>query len=187
MKAQRVILFSGALLTIVGLLVSAMRAAAHSDPTGEESRQFVADGFQADASSALLLQGDPIGRSAVWRHVRGPVVGDVIGMIPALGGLPPFDGAACRTEYSENEIVAGHGGTLAVTVWGFRCEPNDTAAATAGAHFTNGLYSIQRGTGRFHNIIGGTGSIQIDARSDGSVLLRISGSVHRIHDQYKPF
>jgi hypothetical protein len=99
--------------------------------------------------------------------------------------LPAFDGAACRTEYSENEIVTRHG-TLAVNLWGFRCEPNDTAAATA-THVTNGLYSIQGGTGGFQSIIGGTGSIQIDARSDGSVLLRISGSVRRVGDSYRPF
>ncbi len=184
MNAQRIVVWSGAFLAIVavvGVVSTGRRAQRFS--RSEESRRFVADGLQADASSPFVLQGELIGGDAVWRRVRGPVLGDVIGTIP---GLPPFEGAACRMEYSENEIVTQQG-TLAVNLWGVRCEPNDAAAAAAGAHVTNGLYSIQGGPRAFQDIIGGTGGIQVDARSDGSVLLRIAGSIQRLGDAYSPF
>src|SRR5262249_8261913 len=118
---------------------------------------------------------------------RRAVLGDLFGAIPGAAGTPPFEGAGCRAEWSEDEIVTRHRGTLTVNVWGFRCEPNDAASVAAGAHVTSGLYSIQRGTGRFQDVIGGTGSIQIDARSDGIVVLRISGTIRRFRDAYRPF
>jgi hypothetical protein len=147
----------------------------------------VADGFQADASSPLILKGDPIGRHAVWRHVRGPVVGDGFGAIPGLPGAPPFDGGLCRAEYGEGEIVTRHRGTLRLNVWGYRCEPDDTEAAAAGAHLTSGIFSVQGGTGGFQDVIGGTGNIQIVARLDGSVDMRIFGTLRKVSDSYRPF
>jgi hypothetical protein len=188
MNAQRVTVFSSALLAIVAVgVMAAMRVRAESDPGDGELLQFVADGFQPDDSSPLVLRGSPIGQHAIWHRVFGPVVGDVIGGIPGVSGPPSFDGADCRAEYSQDEIVVRHRGILSVNVWGFRCEPRDAAAAAAGAHSTNGLYSVQGGTGQFQNVIGGTGSIQIDARSDGSVSLRIFGGLRRVHDSYRPF
>ncbi len=137
MNAQPIAALSGAFLTIVAVVwVSSTGLRAQPFSHSEESRTFVADGLQAGASSPFVVQGELIGGDALWRRVRGPVLGAVIGTIP---GLPPFEGSACRPEYSENEIVTPQG-TLAVNLWGIRCEPNDTAAAAAGAHVTNGLY-----------------------------------------------
>lgn len=188
MNAQRVTVFSGALLTMAALAgTAAMRVGAQSNPGGGDVQPFVADGYQANSSSPFVLQGDGIGHNATWHPVLGPVVGDAVGSIPGTNGPPSFDGADCRAEYSQDQIVVRHKGTLSVNVWGFRCEPNEAGAAATGAHFTNGLYSVQGGTGQFQNVIGGTGSIQIDARSDGSVSLRISGVIRRVGDAYRPF
>jgi hypothetical protein len=188
MSARRIAVVLGLSSMFVALaVVAALQVGAQSPSSAEDSHAFVADGFQADGSSPLILQGDPIGRHAVWRRVRGPVVGDVFGPIPGLPGSPPFDGASCRAEYGEGEIVTRHRGTLRLNVWGYRCEPDSTEAAAAGAHLTSGIFSIQGGTGPFQDVVGGTGSIQIVARLDGSVDLRIVGSIRRVGDAYRPF
>lgn len=145
---------------------------------------FTANGFQASSSSEFVVQGDPIGNKATWQRTLGPALGSPFGMIPSLS---TFSGAGCRAEYSQDQIVTANKSTLSIDVWGYRCEPYDPAALAASAHATNGVYSIQSGTGDFQSITGGTGSIQIDARADGSTFLRISGSILRRPDAYEPF
>jgi hypothetical protein len=74
-------------------------------------------------------------------------------------------------EYSQDQILFDDGSTITFNVHGVRCE--DTASP--GAHVTTGNYSIIAGTGRFSNDPGGSGTVSIDARADGSALITITG------------
>ena len=64
-------------------------------------------------------------------------------------------------------------GTLTVDVNATRCEPYSSTSA----YSANGVYNILGGTGKFAGVIGGTGSIQFDANSDGMVFVSIGGTV----------
>lgn len=187
MNAHKVLMLSGLLTGFAAIVIIPAMHMSAQPPNAAQFRPFSVDGFQATASSSLLLHGDPIGNNATWQRVLGPSLGSPFGMIPSVSGSVSFNGASCRAEYSQDQIVTANKGTLNVNVWGYRCEPFDSAAAAVGAHVTNGAYSIQGGTGQFQDVAGGTGSIQIETRSDGSTLLRIAGSVLRRPDAYRPF
>ncbi len=127
------------------------------------------DGYQPDSSSPLIVQGEPVGENAIWQRIVGPLLSDTFAEIPGASSPTTFNGAVCRAKYSQAQIVGKDGSTLTVNVYGLRCEPS------AGGHLMNGIYTIEGGTGRFEDVLGGTGSIQIDERSDGSVVLRVAG------------
>jgi hypothetical protein len=137
------------------------------------ARTFQAIGFRADASSPLILhlilQGEPVG-TAIWRVLNGPVLSNPFGFLPAASG---FNGATCQADYSHDEIVTQDGSSLTVDVYGFRCDPSEPTGTTAAKRI--GIYSIVSGTGRFKDVLGGTGSIAFDSRSDGSVFVWIDG------------
>ena len=183
MNTQRLILLSGVLVGMVAIgAISVMHLKAQP-PISGGFHPFMVDGFQASSSSPFVVQGDPLGKNAIWQRTLGPALGSPFGMIPSLSS---FAGAGCLAEYSQDRIVTANQSTLNVDVWGYRCDPYDSAALAAGAHVTNGAYTIQSGTGDFQGVSGGIGSIQIDARPDGSTFLRISGSI-RLPDSYRPF
>lgn len=133
--------------------------------------QFVVSGFQADSSSPFLLQGDLVGEGAVWQHVTGPFLGGTLTVIP--GAPPSFGGVGCRTEYSQDQIVAEDGSTLTFNVYGVRCEPY----GSPGAHTTSASYSLVGGTGRFKNATLGGGTVSIDGHADGSATIHIGGFI----------
>ena len=129
-------------------------------------------GFQADSSSPLILEGNLIGHHAIWQ-LR---VASQSGTFETIPPGSTFNGAACRLDYRKAEIVA-QDSTLIVEVYATRCEPYNSSGVPTAAYTANGVYSILGGTGRFAGIIGGTGSIQFDAKSDGTVFVSIHGSV----------
>ncbi len=185
MNTYRLIVLSGVLVAFVAIGALSVKRVKAQPTVTTQFQPFTADGFQASGSSQFLLQGDPMGNDATWQRTLGPALGNPFGMIPSVS---TFAGAGCQAEYSQDQVVTANKSTLNVSVWGYRCDPYDPASASAGAHVTNGVYSIQGGTGDFQGITGGTGSIQIDARPDGSTFLRISGSILRsVSDAYKPF
>lgn len=171
MKKSQFVAVTGALLTVVALVVAPL-VHVRAQPASAQLTTIAADGFQANASSPLFLKGDPIGDGAVWHRLAGPFLSNNFAMIAGASGTPlPFNGAGCQTEYSQDEIVTQDGSTLTGFVYGFRCEPYPAT----GAHITTGTYSIQSGTGRFQGAIA-TGTISFDARADGSTLVHIGGS-----------
>jgi hypothetical protein len=160
---------TGAWLVVAALAaLTATPAWAQDDSTKVRFQPFEAVGYQADSSSPLVFNGQPIGKNAIWQVLIGPLESTPFATIPSA---PAFGGADCLADYSQAQIVTEDGSTLTVNVYGFRCEPNDPA----GAHFKSGVYSVVGGTGAFKNVGGGTGSISFDAPGDGSVYVNITG------------
>ena len=98
---------------------------------------FQADGFQADPSSPLTLQGDLLGTNATWQTLVGPVRSNSLATLPSVSAA--YDGGGCVAEYSQNQIVADDGSTLTLSIYGLRCEPYNPSAASAGAHTNIGM------------------------------------------------
>ena len=132
--------------------------------------KFDARGKQADSSSPFLIKVDEYG-TGVWQRLVGPVLSPPFATIPSSDG---FNGADCEMEYTQDQILFDDGSTITFNVHGVRCE--DTASP--GAHVTTGNYSITAGTGRFSNDPGGTGTVSIDARADGSAAITITGGCY---------
>ena len=169
---------ASAVLFAAGILVilAAWFKATASAETVPSQAPLVASGFQADSSSPLVLSGGILGDNATWNPQIPPIDSPTVTMIPAG---PGFDGADCRVEYRQAEIqVPGDGnaaGTLMVNVYLTRCDTYDSSGSLSGAYHASGIYSVVSGTGRFAAADGGTGSIQFDAHSDGSVFSSING------------
>jgi len=146
-------------------------------------QEFMAEGFQTNSSSPLILNGHPIGKNAVWHPTLGPRLSNTLALIPGVmptGAPSPFNRAACQAEYSQDQVVTEDGeSTLTVNMYGVRCEPTPTAAlasaAVAAAHINVGTYSLVGGTGQFHTLLGGTGNIQFYARANGNGFVHIAG------------
>jgi hypothetical protein len=168
MKSQFVTTISQALLA-AAVLPLMLKAQA---PQDLQVARLDAVGFQADASSPLTLQGEPIG-TAAWHVLNSPPVSNPFGFLLADSS---FSGAACQADYSRNEIVTQDGSSLNLEVYGFRCDPSGGATAT-GLSKKIGIFSVLGGTGTFQGLIGGTGSIAFDSRADGSVFVSIQGSL----------
>ena len=168
MKSQFVTTISQTLLA-AAVLPLMLKAQA---PQDLQVARLDAVGFQADASSPLTLQGEPIG-TAAWHVLNSPPVSNPFGFLLADSS---FSGAACQADYSRNEIVTQDGSSLNLEVYGFRCDPSGGATAT-GLSKKIGIFSVLGGTGTFQGLIGGTGSIAFDSRADGSVFVSIQGSL----------
>lgn len=163
------VVLSLALLTLTAVVVmSALPARAQHI---QYPVQFDARGKQANSSSPFLIKVDVYG-TGVWERLVGPVLSPTFAAIPSYGG---FEGASCEMEYSEDQILFDDGSTITFNVHGVHCE--DTASP--GAHVTTGNYSIIAGTGRFSNDPGGTGTVSIDARADGSAAITITGGCYQ--------
>jgi hypothetical protein len=130
-----------------------------------------ARGKQDNGSSPFRIKVDQEG-TGVWQHLVGPIVSGTFATIPPSGA---FGGAGCAMEYSQDQILFDDGSTITFNLHGVRCE--DTASP--GAHVTTGNYSIIAGTGRFSNDPGGTGTVSIDARADGSAAITITGGCYQ--------
>jgi hypothetical protein len=182
------VVLTSALLAVTSLVGSAVVRS--RDAGGPSSKAFVvkkedpeprfkllvASGFQANSSAPLVLEGEMLGDSAVWKRLTDPIFSNTFAMIPpAAGGSTPFDGAGCVTEYFQAEIVTPDGSTLTGSVYGVRCEPHGSSGTPTGAHNTNGIYAITGGTGKFEDVTRGVGTISIDARADGSTILFLEG------------
>jgi len=186
MKTHRLTVVAAVLVGAVAVgAISVIHVKAQATVTSEfDTSPLSVDGFQASTSSPFVVQGTPIGNQATWQRTLGPALSNPYGMISSLS---TFMGGDCRGEYTEDQIVTAQKDTLTVNVWGYRCAPFDPAMAAAGAHLTNGVYNIHSGTGKFQGVAGGAGSIQIDARPDGSTILLIRGGILSVHDSYRPF
>jgi hypothetical protein len=165
---QSLLLHSALLTLLTVVIVSGVPARAQHN---QYPVQFDARGKQTDSSSPFLIKVDVYG-TGVWQRLLGPVLSPTFATIPSSGG---FDGADCAMEYSQDQILFDDGSTITFDVHGVRCE--DTASP--GAHVTTGNYSIIAGTGRFSIDPGGTGTVSIDARADGSAAITITGGCYQ--------
>src|SRR5579864_7756395 len=114
MKSHLIIIVSGALIGAAAIIPTAIRLRAQGLVNAPQLRRFEAAGFQASATSPLILQGDLLGNNAVWHVTTGPVLSNTFGMIPAVTG---FDGAGCQADYSQDKIVTQDGSSLTVNVY----------------------------------------------------------------------
>jgi hypothetical protein len=134
---SRFMVISGVLLAVAAIAVlKGTQARAQGDSTTERFQRFEAIGYQASSSSPLVFHGQPIGNNAIWHLQIGPLESSAIASIPSAPDPTTFGGADCRAEHSQAEIVTQDGSTLRVSVYGFRCEPNDpptTSTATVNA------------------------------------------------------
>jgi hypothetical protein len=168
-KPSPLVALHSVLLTLASVVIMSAvpaRAQQHQYPV-----QFDARGKQASSSSPFLIKVDIYG-TGVWQRLIGPVLSPTFATISSSGG---FEGADCAMEYSQDQILFDDGSTITFDVHGVRCE--DTASP--GAHVTTGNYSIIAGTGRFSNDPGGTGTVSIDARADGSAAITITGGCYQ--------
>ena len=164
-NASPLVARNGVLLTLAAVvIVSAIHARGQHN---QYPVQFDARGKQANSSSPFYIKVDVYG-TGVWQRLIDPVLSPTFATIPPSVG---FGGAGCEMEYSQDQILFDDGSTITFNVHGVRCA--DTASP--GAHVTTGNYSIVAGTGRFSNDPGGTGTVSIDARADGSTLITITG------------
>ncbi|SRR5579871_573446 len=162
---------AGALLAAI--LVSGVTMHADSNipvlPKSDYPVKFDVRGFQTDSSAPFLVYIDKVG-SGVWQRLVGPALSGTIVIPPVTG----FGGSSCQLEYSRDQIVIQDGSSLTLDVHGLRC----VDASAPGAHVTTGNYSIVAGTGGF-TIPRGTGTVSIDARSDGSSFITITGGCYQ--------
>jgi hypothetical protein len=160
---------SSVLLTMAAFVIMSalpIHAQANQYPVKLDAR-----GKQDNSSSPFRIKVDQLG-TGVWQHLVGPVLSPTFATIPASGG---FGGSDCAMEYSQDQILFDDGSTITFNVHGVRCED----AASPGTHVTTGNYSIIAGTGRFSNDPGGTGTVSIDARADGSAAITITGGCYQ--------
>lgn len=185
---SRFIVISGVVLAIAAIgVLAAMRVRAQEDSSNVKLQRFEAIGYRSNSSSPFVLQSELLGDNATWHPVLGPIVTDVVATFPSTTGSAPFGGAVCRADHSQDEIDTQDGSTLTVSVYGFRCEPNDpptTGTATSSLnHGKIGFYSVVGGTGRFQNACGGTGSVAFDFESDGTASITIKGLIVRMRKE----
>ncbi|SPF43390.1 exported hypothetical protein [Candidatus Sulfopaludibacter sp. SbA4] len=168
MKSRWIITISGVLLAAAAVAVLP-NLRVHAQPGAPllTPHPFAFFGYQANESAPFQVQGDLIGENAVWQRLVGPILSSVFATIPPGTGFP---GAPCQAEYSQDQIVA-QDGTIQLQVFGFRCTPSPDPNFKKTA-----VYSITGGTGKFLDIVCGTGSILFDHHADGSVRFVASGT-----------
>jgi hypothetical protein len=140
---------------ITWMLFVLMMTVGASQAFAQPEQVFVVRGFQLNGSSPLVLEGDLIGANAIWQPLASPIQGSTTETIPSG---PGFNGATCRKEFRQAQILTQDGSTLTVHVYDTRCEPYSSSGIPNGAYSANGVYSVQGGTGKFAGFIGGTGA-----------------------------
>lgn len=175
------------ILAVAGATLAATTLQANADRRACGFQPFALDGFQPNDASALALQGANIGQGATWSHLYGPVVGSTVGEVQPSDQSQqalPFDGAGCQLEYSQDQLSANGGrDTFVADVYALSCQPVNQP----GVALKNGTFNIVSGTGLYQNLTGGSGSIQVSSRADGSAILHLSGSLIGRGDSYRQF